>query len=56
MTQTHPLSFIQKLRAEHQARAHDAALSGVIPNAFSDDPAFLDLVTVFSEKVDDNVH
>ena len=50
MTQTQPLSFIQKLRAKHQARAQDAAESGVIPNAFSDDPAFLNLVTVFSGK------
>ena len=49
MTHTTPLNFIQQLRERHQARAQAAALSGVIPEAFADDPAFLDLVATFSE-------
>lgn len=50
MTQIKTLSFIQQLRERHQAQARAAALSGVIPEAFADDPAFHDLVSTFSEK------
>ena len=50
MTQTKTLTFIQQLRQRHQAQAKAAAVSGVIPEAFADDPAFLNLVANFSEK------
>ena len=48
-THTAPLNFIQGLRERHQARAQAAARTGVIPEAFADDPAFLNLVATFSE-------
>ena len=48
MTQTKTLSFLAKLREKHQALAKAAAVSGIIPPSFSDDPTFADLVTSFS--------
>ncbi len=50
MTQTKTPDLIQQLREAHQARAEEAALTGVIPEAFADDPAFHNLVATFSEK------
>ena len=50
MTQTKTPTFIQQLRERHQALAKAAALSGVIPEAFADDPAFHNLVSTFLEK------
>ena len=53
MTQTKTPSFIQQLREKHQALARAAAVTGVTPEGFADDPAFLDLVANFSKKTVD---
>ncbi len=37
---------LNKLRAEHQARAVLTAASGVVPEAFHGDPTFRELVSV----------
>ena len=50
MTQPKTLTLIQKLREKHQALAEASARSGVIPDPFSDDPAFLNLMASFKTK------